>query len=79
MEDVSNLVDVQVGDIVLTSGLDGIFPRGYTIGRVEQAERGSGTYRLIAVRPTVDCSNLQYVFVGTTPPSPRWAEEAAGR
>ncbi|MDQ3171220.1 MAG: rod shape-determining protein MreC [Acidobacteriota bacterium] len=74
MEDVSNLVDVQVGDVVLTSGLDGIFPRGYTIGRVEQAERGSGTYRLIAVRPTVDFSNLQYVLVVTTPPSPRWAE-----
>jgi len=79
MEDVSNLIDVQVGDLVLTSGLDGIFPRGFTLGRVEQAERGSGTYRLISVRPTVDFSNLQYVLVVTTPPSPRWAEEAAER
>ncbi|MBA3949228.1 MAG: rod shape-determining protein MreC [Acidobacteria bacterium] len=79
MEDVSNLVDVQIGDIVLTSGLDGIFPRGYTIGRVEQAERGSGTYRLIAVRPTVDFSNLQYVLVVTTAPSPRWADEGGGQ
>lgn len=78
MEDVSNLVDVQVGDIVLTSGLDGIFPRGYTLGRVEHAERGSGTYRLIAVRPTVDFSNLQYVLVVTTAPSPRWAEQEGG-
>jgi rod shape-determining protein MreC len=75
MEDVSNLVDVQVGDLVLTSGMDGIFPRGLTIGRVEAAERGSGTYRLIAVRPTVDFSNLQYVLIVTTPPSPRWSEE----
>lgn len=79
MDDVSNLVDVQVGDLVLTSGLDGIFPRGFTIGRVERAERGSGTYREIAVRPTVDFSNLQYVLVVTTPPSPRWAEEAERR
>lgn len=76
MEDVSNLVDVQVGDLVLTSGLDGIFPRGFTIGRVEAAERGSGTYRKIAVRPTVDFSNLQYVLVVTTPPSARWAADA---
>lgn len=76
MEDVSNLVDVQIGDLVLTSGLDAIFPRGYTIGRVERAERGSGTYREIAVRPTVDFSNLRYVLVVTTPPSPRWADEA---
>ena len=76
MDDVPNLVDVQIGDLVLTSGLDGIFPRGFTIGRVERAERGSGTYREIAVRPTVDFSNLQYVLVVTTPPSTRWAEEA---
>lgn len=76
MEDVSNLVDVQPGDLVLTSGLDGIFPRGFVIGRVERAERGSGTYRQIVVRPTVDFSNLQFVLVITTPPSPRWAQEA---
>ena len=76
MDDVSNLVDVQIGDLVLTSGLDAIFPRGYTLGRVERAERGSGTYREIAVRPTVDFSNLRYVLVVTTPPSPRWAAEA---
>jgi rod shape-determining protein MreC len=75
LDDVPNLVDVQLGDLVLTSGLDGIFPRGYTLGRVERAERGSGTYREIAVRPTVDFSNLQYVLVVTSPPSPRWAAE----
>ena len=76
MDDVPNLVDVQIGDLVLTSGLDGIFPRGYTIGRVERAERGSATYREIAVRPTVDFSNLRYVLVVTTGPSARWADEA---
>jgi rod shape-determining protein MreC len=79
LEDISNLVDVQAGDLVLTSGLDGIFPRGYTIGRVEYAERGSATYRVIAVRPTVDFSNLQYVLVVTAPPSPRWAAGADAR
>jgi len=76
MEDVSNIVDVQPGDLVLTSGLDGIFPRGFVIGRVESAERGSATYGKIVVRPTVDFSNLQYVLVVTSAPSPRWAEEA---
>ncbi|HEX6324270.1 MAG TPA: rod shape-determining protein MreC [Vicinamibacterales bacterium] len=76
LDDVPNLVDVQAGDVVLTSGLDGIFPRGYMLGRVERAERGSGTYDEIAVRPTVDFSNLQYVLVVTSPPSPRWAAEA---
>ena len=75
MDDVPNIVDVQMGDLVMTSGLDGIFPRGFTIGRVERAERGSATYREIAVRPTVDFSNLRFVLVVTTAPSPRWAQE----
>ena len=40
MEYVSNLADVSPGDLVMTSGLDGIYPRGYVIGRIEKVERG---------------------------------------
>ncbi|MDQ3070119.1 MAG: rod shape-determining protein MreC [Acidobacteriota bacterium] len=75
---VPNLVDVQAGELVLTSGIDGIYPRGFAIGRVEVAERGSGTYRRIAVRPMVDFSSLGYVIVVKTPPSPKWVTEGSG-
>jgi len=65
MEYVSNLADVSPGDLVMTSGLDGIYPRGYVIGRIEKAERGSGQYRLIAIRPRVDFSSLDTVLLVT--------------
>lgn len=68
MEYVSNLAEVEPGDLVATSGLDGIYPRGYVIGRVERAERGSGLYREIRIRPRVDFSALDTVLVVTSPP-----------
>lgn len=67
MEYVSNLADVTPGDLVMTSGLDGIYPRGFVLGRVERAERGSGLYRLIAIRPRVDFSSLDTVLLVTGP------------
>jgi len=67
MEYVSNLSDVAIGDLVMTSGLDGIYPRGYVIGRIEKAERGSSIYKLIAIRPRVDFSSLDTVLLVTGP------------
>jgi rod shape-determining protein MreC len=60
---VQNIKDVQVGDRVVTSGIDGIFPSGYLIGKVEKIERGSGEYKLIAIRPAVDFSYIDVVLV----------------
>ena len=79
MEYVSNLADVSPGDLVMTSGLDGIYPRGYVIGRIEKAERGSGQYRLIAIRPRVDFSSLDTVLLvtGSQPPRPAVATPSA--
>jgi rod shape-determining protein MreC len=71
MEWVDILRDVKVGERVLTSGLDGIFPRGFVIGTVERAVKGSGTgtYREIAVRPAADFSNIHVVLVILTRPA----------
>ena len=67
MEYVSNLAEVSSGDLVMTSGLDGIYPRGYVSGRIEKAERGSGLYRQILIRPRVDFSSLDTVLLVTGP------------
>ena len=75
MELVSNLADVQPGDAVVASGVDGIYPKGYAIGRVEKAERGSGLYFTITVRPSVDFSSVEEVLVVLTPPRPATAAE----
>jgi len=63
MDLVSNLADVKAGDLVVASGVDGIYPKGFTIGRVESSERGPGLYRAISVRPAVDFSSLEEVLV----------------
>ena len=68
MDLVSNLRDVKAGDLVVASGVDGIYPKGFTIGRVESSERGPGLYRAISVRPSVDFSSLEEVLVVLVPP-----------
>jgi rod shape-determining protein MreC len=57
---------VAVGDIVLTSGLGGVLPKGLVVGQV--AEVASADYELfepIMVRPAVDFTRLEVVLVLT--------------
>jgi rod shape-determining protein MreC len=59
--------DVKPGDTVVTSGIDGIYPRGFVIGKIESVERGTGLYKVIRVRPGVDFNRLEEVLVVTSP------------
>ncbi len=78
MELVSNLNDVKAGDTVVASGVDGIYPRGYRIGRIESANnRGGGLYQVITVRPAVDFSSLAEVLVVLVPPRAATRDEDA--
>ena len=75
MEYVSDVFDVIVGDVVVTSGIDGIYPKGFIIGRVEAVERAGGSDKRIVIKPAVDFSSLEEVLVVLTPTP---AREAAG-
>ena len=56
--------DVVVGDSVLTSGLDGIFPKGVVIGEVvEVSRRHNGLLQAATVRPSVALDRLEEVLV----------------
>jgi rod shape-determining protein MreC len=78
LEYVSEIADVVVGDLVVTSGINGIFPKGFAIGRVEAIDRTGGAYRRITVRPAVDFSSLEEVLVVVTPtPAHEAAKEIA--
>ncbi len=56
--------DVRPGDVVITSGLDGVYPKGLRIGEVtELGEPGSQLLRNATVRPAVDFGRLEQVFV----------------
>ena len=59
--------NVVPGDVVVTSGIDGLYPRGFAIGRVETVGRGDGVYSKITVRPSVDFFRLEDVLVVVSP------------
>ncbi|MFH1690161.1 MAG: rod shape-determining protein MreC [Candidatus Eisenbacteria bacterium] len=56
--------DVREGDLVVTSGLGGIYPAGITVGRVLQAVEGPLTMS-IEVELAIDFSTVEQVFVLT--------------
>jgi len=64
---VSETSDVAVGDRVVTSGIDGIYPKGFVIGQVESVDKNGVAYRSIGIRPAVDFSTLEDVLVVLTP------------
>jgi rod shape-determining protein MreC len=69
MDYVSNLAleDVRIGDRVVTSGVDGIYPGGFLIGAVTKVEQGVGLYLAIYVDPVVEFSRIEDVLVVVDP------------
>jgi rod shape-determining protein MreC len=65
---IPNTADVKVGDRVITSGVDGIYPKGFVVGEIQSVEREAGEFR-IKVRPAVDFSSLETVLVVLSAPS----------
>lgn len=63
MEYVPGTADIRVGDQVVTSGIDGIYPKGFLIGQIESVERGAGDYTNVVVKPAVELSALEAVLV----------------
>ncbi|HKB80107.1 MAG TPA: rod shape-determining protein MreC [Thermoanaerobaculia bacterium] len=61
--DVPSLADIQPGDVVLTAGIDGIYPKGIPVGLVTRAEKGQDLFKNIAVRPSVDFGTIEEVIV----------------
>jgi rod shape-determining protein MreC len=62
------LSNVKVGDIVITSGMAGGFPRGLPIGRITRIERREAELFLSAeIQPDTDFGRLEEVLVITTP------------
>ena len=61
---VKRTEDVQVGDELVTSGLDGIFPKGIPIGRIVGVDkRGQGLFQSAEVAPRVESDRLEEVLV----------------
>jgi rod shape-determining protein MreC len=65
LEKVMSDEAVPPGELVLTSGGDGIFPKGLLVGRVTKVASGSELFLNIRVRPAADLSKLEEVLVVT--------------
>ena len=59
---LSSGANVAVGDRIVTSGQDGIYPAGFLIGQVA-AVNGSGKAREILIAPAVNFSHVELVLV----------------
>ena len=56
--------DVKVGDIVISSGIGRIFPKGLPIGEVTMVKKGEyGIFQSIEIRPVVDLARIEEVLV----------------
>lgn len=73
---VTDRQDVKPGDLVVTSGLDGIYPKGYAVGWVASVQSTEGLHLDIKVQPAVDFGSLEEVLVVLVPARPAAAVEA---
>lgn len=63
LENVPNFEPVKKGDLILTSGLDQIFPKGLRIGRVTAAKPTSLAFQEIDIQLGTEFSRLEEVIV----------------
>ncbi|SHI54729.1 rod shape-determining protein MreC [Malonomonas rubra DSM 5091] len=56
--------DIQIDDLLVTSGMGGVFPKGLPLARVVSAEKDEfGLFQRVELVPTVDFSHLEEVMV----------------
>lgn len=60
--------DVEISDLVVTSGLGGLFPKGILIGQIKQIrQEDSPLEKLALIQPSVELDNIEEVLVVCTP------------
>lgn len=56
--------DVKVGDLVISSGIGGVFQKGLPIGEVTMVKRGEyGIFQTVTIRPSVNLAHLEEVLI----------------
>ncbi|GAB6096904.1 rod shape-determining protein MreC [Desulfatiferula olefinivorans] len=60
--------DVKARDIIVSSGLDGVYPKGLLLGEVSGVvRRNAGIFQEVRINPFVDFEKLEEVLVVLTP------------
>ncbi|HEX8853268.1 MAG TPA: rod shape-determining protein MreC, partial [Pyrinomonadaceae bacterium] len=78
MRYVSGLETVNMGDYVVTTGQDGVYPPGLNVGTVVEVQQGSATSpHVIRVKPSARLDSLSEVAVMQYRPPQRNAPDKA--
>ena len=68
LEYVLRKYDVQAGDTVISSGFDGVYPKGLLLGRISKVSgHSSDIFQEVTVSPFVDFEKLEEVLVILNP------------
>jgi rod shape-determining protein MreC len=69
---VTTEADLKPGDLLLSSGMGGVFPRGYPVAQITKVERSaSATFALVEARPTANLDRDREVLLAWfQPPVP---------
>lgn len=61
---ISANADIVVGDLLTTSGIDGVYPAGLPVARLETIERQvASTFARVTAKPVAKLAGLKYVMV----------------
>lgn len=64
MSQITSTLEISEGELITTSGLGGMIPRGLVIGEVEEVSMDAhGLAQQVYVRPAADFDNLRYVTI----------------
>jgi rod shape-determining protein MreC len=79
MKYVPAAADVAPGDVVVTSGTDGIYPGGLRLGQVRWVGPATGLFREVLVTPAAAADRVERVLVAKPVPEPQLAESVRPR
>ena len=65
---IGNAEQIEPGDLVISSGFDGIYPKGLPVGRVIESCKGKSVFRVIQVAPHADLLRIEEVLILPGPP-----------
>ncbi len=64
LKNVSLRGDIKIGDLIVSSGLGELFPKGLYVGQViKVGDKAQGLFREVILAPSVNFHNLEEVFV----------------
>jgi rod shape-determining protein MreC len=55
--------DLQEGDLLLSTGMGGVFPPGYPVAQVSRVKRAGSTFALVEARPTARLDQAREVLL----------------